>query len=184
MGTVLYRVERIGSEELGFPVPLAEALKQVRRRVPKETEGALRIARVEYDLDPSKPPTIHTPAMRRCWRGIVVKFPDVGWLGTYVCKPLQHGRGGNATDWAAPRDAQDDEEIISYLWKVARWSRSQGVLFTESDGESGLPFSEVIFRDKISTRERDWRWRDYDGTLHASHVHDSAYPLRLPGECD
>jgi len=177
MGEVLYRVERLGSEELGFPVSLKVALKQVRERVPKETESPLRIARVEYGLDPVAPPTLHTGPMKSVWRATVLKFPDIGWAGTYVCKLGSQHRFGNATDWQAPKDAKTTQAIVEYLWEVFNWQRRMGIHFLES-GVDGLPVSELIFRDTISTRRiGPWSRRKYTGVFHASHVHTSCYPL-------
>lgn len=177
MSEVLYRVEAPDSEQLGFPVELDRAVEQVRKRAPSERTGALRIVRVEYELDPDGPPTIATKAQREVWRGTVVKFPDVGTMGTYVCKDGSQHRYGNAGDWAAAKAAKTTEAIIAYLWKVARWQRAQGVRFEKTRGREGLPVSEVIFRDRIATRLQGWTWRSYGGVLHAVHVHDSAYLL-------
>ena len=181
--SVLYRVEKADSEELGFPVELDEALEQVARRVQRENEGSLRITKVRYRLDPEEPPSTESRPMKQLWRGTVLKFPDIGSAGVFVCKPLQHGRGGgNAGDWTAPVGS-NTEEIINYLRRVFLWQREQGILFEDSDGKQGLPISEVIFRDQIATRARNWNIRPYTGTFHASHVHSSAFPLLGPGPC-
>lgn len=175
----LYRVETL-SGELGFPVDRATAIEQATRRLPKVDPGdSLRIRAVEYRLDPGEPFTIHTRPMLRVWRGTVLKFPDIGSLGVYVCKPLQH-RFGNAGDWGAPPSADTTAEVVAYISEVAEWQRRRGMAF--EDGESdGLPVSEVIVRDRIATRAQGWAWRLYTGTLHAAHVHSSCYPLIDPG---
>ena len=187
MSEVLYRVEGAGKdEEYSFPVPKDKMLEQVASRAPKEEEGSLRIRRVEYRLDPNMPPTIHTAAIRRIWRATILRYPDIGSLGVYVCKPLQHGRGGNAWDYSAPFEVvkKGSDAIHEWLFDTAKWLRNEGAAFTSSQGEKGLPISEIIVLDHIATRAQDWMWRDYTGTYHASHGHISGYPLKPPGECD
>jgi hypothetical protein len=173
----LYRVESL-SNDFGFPVAFDVALSQVANRLPKlDDNDVLRIRRVDYELDPEEPPTIETKPLRKVWRETILAFPKIGSLGTYACKPSSQHRYGNAQDWAAEKNANDSAKIIAYLDEVADWSRNQGVRFTKSDGQDGLPISEVIWRDRISTRKYDWTWRPYGGVMHASHVHVSAYPL-------
>ncbi len=167
MTTVLYRVELLGSETLGDPVSLRKALRQVRLRVPREHEGALRILRVEYGLDPAHPPgTIYTPAQRQVWQATVERFPDIGTAGTYVCKPASQHRYGNATDWTAP----PGRDVSSYLGQVWTWQLDQA-------RTARLPISELIFQTKIATKAHAWLVRHYDGVPHVAHVHDSADPL-------
>jgi hypothetical protein len=173
----LYRVESL-SNEFGFPVELPIALTQIENRLPRlDDNDVLRIRRVDYELDPDEPPTIETKPLRRVWRETILRFPKIGSLGTYVCKAASQHRYGNAQDWAAEREADNDAKVIHYLDEVADWSRNQGTRFTKSDGKDGLPISEVIWRDRISTRKYDWTWRAYGGVMHATHVHVSAYPL-------
>lgn len=173
----LYRVETLAGP-LGFPVELEPALVTAGKRLPKLTSGdTLRVVPIDYELDPATPPTLHTPAERECWRGTVVRFPDIGTLGVYVCKPASQHRYGNAGDWAAPRELKSTAKVVAYLEEVFEFHRRQGKLFEKSAGAEGLPVSEVIFRDKITTRARGWRIRTYTGTFHAAHVHQSAYPL-------
>lgn len=177
-----YRVETVHGSELSFPVHKREALDQIAKRMEQEPLGdPLRVVRLHYRLNPEEPPQPYTLALRRLWRGIVTRFPDVGSLGTYVCKPdSQHAVEtgiANAGDWSAALTADTDAKLIRYLWDVFDYARAQGIDFEKSKGRDGLPISEVIFRDKISTRAQSWTVRDYTGTLHATHVHTSAYPL-------
>lgn len=176
MSTVLYRVERAGSEELSAPVDYRTMVRRVKVLAPEEKEGSLRIVRCEYNLDLNAPPEPITRPQKRVWHDTILQFPEIGTAGTYVCKPLSQHRYGNATDWTAPA-GMTDAELIEYLWVVFKWLRREGMQSEATNGEGGLPVSEVIFRDKITTRARDWTVRDYTGTFHATHVHDSAYPL-------
>lgn len=177
----LYRVEAPSSERLGFPVPLEEAVEQVRRRAPREPFGEpLRIVKILYRLDPEEPPGIETRAMRKVWRATVLRFPDVGSVGVYVCKLASQHRFAHAGDWTAPPSADSTAEVIAYITEVAEWQRRQGIIFERTDGAEGLPISEVIVRDRIATRAQAWIWRDYGGVLHASHVHSSCFPLFDP----
>jgi len=177
MTETLYRVEQVHGDEFSFPVHKAEALDQVRRRIDQEPLGdPLRIVRIDYRLSPEQPPHPFTPPMLRVWRATIVRFPMIGTLGVYVCKLASQHRYGNAGDWAAPPQAGTGE-IINYLGDVFDWQRREGIRFEDSDGDEGLPVSEVIFRDKIATRAQGWRVRDYGGVFHASHVHGSCYPI-------
>lgn len=181
MSMDLYRVEVAGRrDDLGFPVELDQAIGQVRRRAPLEPFGdALRIVRIRYRLDPAEPPSQHTPAAREVWRGTVLRFPDIGSLGVYVCKPDSQHRFGNAEDWAAAVGLEGDA-LSAYLWGVFDWQLLQAKKYERTDGAEGLPIAELIFRDVIATRARDWVRRPYTGTFHAAHVHSSDYPLVLP----
>lgn len=180
-----YRIETVHGSELSFPVHKREALEQIAQRMDAEPIGdALRVVRLHYRLNPEDPPGTQSGPMLRVWRGIVVRFPDVGSAGVFVCKPLQHGRGGgNAGDWTAALSANTDAKLIAYLWDVFDFSLEQGKLFERSAGNDGLPISEVIFRDRIATRSASWTVRPYTGEFHATHVHTSAYPLLPPGPC-
>jgi len=185
-----YRVEAVHGSELSFPVRKRDALDQLAARMELEKLGdPLRVVRLRYRLDPEQPPGQlgdgFTAPIRRVWRGTVIRFPDIGSLGVFVCKPLQHGRGGgNAADWSAALDADTDAKLIAYLWDVFDFERKAGIDFEHSNGRDGLPVSEVIFRDKIATRSAGWTIRPYSGTFHASHVHTSGFPLLPPGPCD
>lgn len=163
---VLYRVERARSEEYGFPVPLDDAISQIRRRAPNEEGSALRILRVEYELDPTAPPTLHTNALRQIWTATILRFPDIGSLGVYVCKPDSQHRYGNAADWTAAKDT--GVNFRSYLSKVADWQVLQAK-------QGRLPIAQVIWQKQI------WQsasgWEAYAGIPHASHVHTSARPM-------
>ena len=160
----LYRVEAPHSEDYGFPVPLPEALAQIRHRAPMEKDGALRILRVNYQLNPSEPPTIHTKAARHIWRATVLRFPDIGSAGVYVCKDGSQHRYGNADDWVAPPTANTSTKIIDYLDDVARWQVKQ----IEADT---LPISQLIWRFRIWTPSE--KWHPYTGIPHYAHIHDS-----------
>jgi len=177
MTETLWRVEQVHGNELSFPVGKSEALDQVRRRMDVEPLGdPLRIVRIDYRLDPDEPPGHYTPAMRVVWRQTIVKFPKIGTLGVCVCKDASQHRFGNAGDWAAP-SGSNDAQTIAFLWDVFAWHRDSGIEFEQTNGRRGLPVSEVIFRDKISTRAHDWTIRPYTGTFHAAHEHGSCYPL-------
>lgn len=182
----LWRVETVHGNALTFPVGKQDALDQIRKRMESEPLGdPLRVVRIRYRLDPDEPPSSESQPMEKLWRGMVVRFPDIGSAGVFVCKPLQHGRGGgNAGDWTAALSANTDAKLIDYLWDVFNFSRREGEEFERSNGKDGLPISEVIFRDKIATRAMGWTIRNYTGTFHATHVHTSAYPLLPPGICD
>lgn len=160
----LYRVEAPNSEDYGFPVPLPEALQQVKQRAPHEKQGALRILRVDYQLDPEAPPGIHTKAAARIWRATILRFPDIGSLGVYVCKPDSQHRYGNADDWAAPPTANTSDKVIGYLDTVAHWQVNQAIRGT-------LPITQLIWRFRIWTPEQGWH--PYTGIPHYAHIHDS-----------
>jgi hypothetical protein len=177
-----YRVEAVHGSELSFPVHKREALDQLSKRMELERIGEpLRVVRLRYRLDPEGPPPPFTLALRRVWRSIVTRFPDVGSLGTFACKAdSQHAvldGTANAADWSAALTANTDAKLIAYLWDVFDYSRRLGMLFEQKSGRDGDPISEVIFRDKITTRAQDWTVRPYTGTFHATHVHTSAFPL-------
>lgn len=185
--TVLYRVEGPGRDEAySFPVDKERMLEQVAARAPKETEGSLRILRVAYRLDPAGPPQPATSAIEKVWRGTVLRYPEIGSLGVFVCKPLQHGRGGNAWDYSAPLEVvkKGADAIHEWLFDTAKWLRNEGAAFTSSQGQRGLPIAEIIVLDHIATRAQDWMWRTYTGAYHATHGHISGYPLQPPGACD
>jgi len=165
---ILYRVEAVHSEEYGFPVPLNVALDQIKSRAPKEESSALRILRVEYELNPTAPPTIHTNALRDIWRATVLRFPDIGTLGVYACKPLSQHRYGNAADWAASREARHEDKVRRYLGAVADWQVAQAM-------KEILPIAQVIVQKQIW--QRGSGWEPYTGIPHVSHVHTSAYPM-------
>jgi hypothetical protein len=167
MTTTLYRVERLGSEDLGPPVSLYKALRQVRRRAPRERENALRILRVDYNLDPDHPPgDVWTPAQSKVWTATVIAFPDIGTMGTFACKTASQHRYGNASDWAAPPDAN----VHTYLGRVFEWQLREA-------RADRLPLAELIFERTIATAAHTWTKRVYGGIPHVVHVHDSASPL-------
>jgi hypothetical protein len=172
----LYRVEQL-TGGLGYPVELPEAMEQVNARLRRlEAGDTLSVRPIEYQLDPNEPPgEVHTPQLERVWRDTITRFAEIGHMGVYACKDFSQHRYGNAVDWGASREAKDANRIRAYLSAVFKWSRQQGIDFENGDG--GLPISEVIFRDKISTRLHDWTVRAYTGTFHAVHVHVSCYPL-------
>jgi hypothetical protein len=188
MTTVLYRVEGPGKDEEYSPlVSEARMLELVEQRAPKETEGTLRIKRFEYRLDPRDAPMATGP-LQRIWKATIERYPDIGSLGTFVCKPLQHGRPGNgkgnAWDYAVPMNVTGTTAIHDWIAEAALWIRQQGMRFDETRGDEGLPVAEIIWLDKIATWARDWTIRSYGGTFHATHGHISAYPLLAPGSCD
>lgn len=159
----LYRVESLTSEDMTFPVTLSEALDQIHFRAPKEKDGSLRIRRVDYQLPPEEPPGIHTNAAQRIWRATILRFPDIGYAGCYVCKPDSQHRYGNAIDWVAPPSCDTSAEIIRYLSHVAEW--------TVAEAKQDLPVTQVIWRYEIWTPAAGWH--PYTGDPHYSHVHDS-----------
>lgn len=175
-----WRVERVLGDDLGFPLRKAAALAEIRERMDREPLGdPLRVVRLHYRLDPEAPPSTHTPALRRIWRATVVRFPEIGSAGVAVCKPSSQHRFGNAADWTAPPGLSTDE-LIAYLWRVFDFLRAAGMVHERTAGREGLPVSELIFRDKISTRAQGWLVRPYTGTFHAAHVHSSGFPLIDP----
>jgi len=165
----LYRVERVHGEELSFPVPYGEAIDQLRERIPKEPVGEpLRVVRIDYELDPNRPPTIYTRPMLQVWRATILKFPDVGTMGVYVCKDSSQHRYGNAGDWGAPDHLRTAATVQSYLQRVADWQVREARAHR-------LPISQVIVFSEIWTPEQ--QWHPYTGNPHAVHVHTSASPL-------
>lgn len=184
-----YKVERL-SGGLGKPVPLDEAVRIVTSRIQRLEDGdVLKVRKVLYELPPEGPPNMATGAdytapMLRGYRSLVATFPKVGWAGGFVCKfasgtsrtTSQHAvkvRGkpsaGNAVDWTAPGDVeqQGGEAVVAWLTALAGW-------IIEEQRAGRRATSEVIWRDRKWTPERGWR--PYTGPFHAAHVHESAAP--------
>jgi hypothetical protein len=183
MAMILYRVEGPGAdEEYSALVDEARMLELVKARAPKETEGTLRIKRFAFRLDPREPQTDCTKAIRQTWQDVILRFPDCGSLGLFVCKTLQHGRPGsgkgNAWDIAPPKDVMNAgaARIHGWLDDAAKWIRVEAM-------GGKMPVSEVIWLDHIATKAKGWTVRAYSGVFHATHIHVSGDPLLNEGPC-
>jgi hypothetical protein len=84
------------------------------------------------------------------WTALKHEFPDITFLGAFVCKPLQHGRG-NAVDAGASG---------AKLKAMADWAYAH---------RDDYCLRNIIYEDRIWTRGIGWH--GYTGEKHVSHGH-------------